>query len=251
MNTEMIGVENVSYQYPDGTQALRAVSFTVEAGERVAFIGANGAGKSTLLSHLGGVVAPQVGVLRIDATLSCKETLTQLRSKVGFVFQNPDDQLFMPTLYDDVAFGPRQAGLAAGIVAQRVEQALQTVGLWECRERPPQRLSGGQKRAAAIATVLALEPAVLVLDEPTAGLDWRARRQLIELLSGLPQTQLVATHDLDMVWDICQRTIILQQGRVLANAATTTLLQDEALLLQAHLELPLRLQGCPQCKKTK
>jgi cobalt/nickel transport system ATP-binding protein len=163
------------------------------------------------------------------------------------VFQDPDDQLFMPTVFDDVAFGPLNLGLPPDEVEARVERALETVGAAHLRERPPYRLSGGEKRAVAIATVLSMSPDVLVLDEPTASLDPRSRRQLIALLAGFAHTKIIATHDLDFALELCGRTIVLQAGRVAADGPTAELLRDRALLEASHLELPIRLQACPVC----
>jgi cobalt/nickel transport system ATP-binding protein len=210
-------------------------------------VGANGAGKSTLLLHLTGCLLPGKGVLNVGGTAVTRQTLARVRRTVGLVFQDPDDQLFMPTVAEDVAFGPLNLGLPGDEIDRRVTQALETVNAGRLAEKAPYHLSGGEKRAVAIASVLAMDPEVLVMDEPSASLDPRARRALIGLLKGLDHTLIVATHDLDLALDVCDRTIVLKQGRVLADGATRTVLTDDALLGAAGLERPLRLQGCPIC----
>lgn len=247
MSHHIVEAAGLSFAYPDGTRALEGVSFRIEHGESVAIVGANGAGKSTLLQHLDGCLTPATGTVRIGDYPISKATLAAVRRSVGMVFQDPDDQLFMPTVFDDVAFGPLNLGLPADEVEARVQRALETVGAAHLKDRPPYRLSGGEKRAVAIATVLSMSPDVLVLDEPTASLDPRSRRQLIALLSGFAHTKIIATHDLDLVLDLCGRTIVLQGGRVAADGPTSELLRDRVRLEAWGLELPLRLQGRPAC----
>jgi cobalt/nickel transport system ATP-binding protein len=213
----------------------------------VAIVGANGAGKSTLLLHLNGHLLAAKGTLNVGGYPVTRKTVPIVRRAVGVTFQDPDDQLFMPTVFEDVAFGPLNLELPADEVERRVERALETVGAAHLRDRPPYRLSGGEKRAVAIATVLSMSPDILVMDEPTAGLDPRSRSRLIKLLGTFEHTKIIATHDLDMAFDLCERTLIMQQGRVLADGPTTTLLRDAQLLEKAGLEKPLRLQGCPVC----
>ncbi len=205
-------------------------------------IGANGAGKSTLLHLMLGLLAPQAGQIRFDGVPLSKKMQKQIRERVGLVFQDPDDQLFMPSLGEDTAFGPRNQGLSETEVQERVAWALATVGLGEKADRPAWQLSGGEKKAASLATVLALQPDVLVFDEPTSSLDPRTRRQVMRLCLQLPQTRIITSHDLDLVLDICERTILLDHGRILADGPSWQILTNEPLLLASGLELPLRLQ---------
>ena len=248
MSHHLVEVKNLQYTYPDGTCVLREVSFRITHGEAVAIIGANGAGKSTLLLQLNGCLLPQSGTVRIGDFPLNKKTLPHVRRTVGMVFQDSDDQLFMPVVHDDVAFGPLNLGLPTEEVEARVEQALATVGALHLKDRPPYRLSGGEKRAVAIATVLAMSPSILVMDEPTSSLDPKTRRQLIELLKTFNHTRIIATHDLDLVLDLCSRTIVLKDGRVMADGPTLEILQNEELLEASSLEKPLCLQGCPICQ---
>jgi cobalt/nickel transport system ATP-binding protein len=247
MSHHIIEVKDLQYTYPDGTPALRGVSFLLTHGETVALVGANGAGKSTLLLHLNGCLIPQAGMVRIGDFPLTRKTLPHVRRTVGMVFQDPDDQLFMPVVYDDVAFGPLNLGLPQEDVEERVMNALSIVGATHLKDRPPYRLSGGEKRSVSIASVLSMAPSILVMDEPTASLDPKARRQLIHLLKTFTHTIIIATHDLDMVLDLCARTIVLKEGQVLADGPTWEILQNEELLDSGHLEKPLRLQGCPRC----
>jgi len=247
MSHHIVTVKDLSYSYPDGTPALRGVSFHITHGESVAIVGANGAGKSTLLMHLNGYLTPGEGTVVIGDYPLTKATLPLVRRSVGMVFQEPDDQLFMPTVFDDVAFGPLNLGLSATDVEKRVEDALQRVDALHLRDRSPYRLSGGEKRAVAIATVLAMSPDILVMDEPSIGLDPRSRRQLIEQLAGFQHTKIIATHDLDLVLDLCRRTIVIHAGQVMADGLTGEIFNNHQLLENCHLEKPLRLQGCPVC----
>ena len=248
MSHHLVEVKDLKYHYPDGTAALQGVSFLLTHGEAVAIIGANGAGKSTLLLHLNGCLMPQAGEVRIGGLPLNKNTLSHVRRTVGMVFQDPDDQLFMPIVYDDVAFGPLNLGLPPAEVDQLVKDSLARVGASHLQDRPPYRLSGGEKRAVAIASVLAMSPDILVMDEPSAALDPKTRRQLIELLKTFKHTRIIATHDLDLVLDLCSRTIILKDGQVVADGLTLDILQNEELLASSSLEKPLRLQGCPVCR---
>jgi cobalt/nickel transport system ATP-binding protein len=232
-------VRELTHAYPDGTPALRGVDVRIVPGESVAVVGANGAGKSTLLLHLNGLLLPTTGEVRIGGVPVTRAALAQVRRTVGFVFQDADDQLFMPTVQDDVAFGPTNLGLTAPEVALRVRTALEAVGAAHLSARAPYRLSGGEKRAVAIAGVLAMAPSVLVLDEPSSGLDPAARRRLIDLLRSLTQTRVIATHDLDLVLEVCQRVLILHRGRVQADGRPDVLFADRALLELCHLEPPL------------
>lgn len=251
MSHHIVEVKDLRYTYPDGTAAIRGINFRITHGESVAIVGANGAGKSTLLMHLNGCLTPQQGVVSIGHVPLTKDTLDNLRRSVGMVFQDPDDQLFMPTVFDDVAFGPLNLGLPPEIVKTRVTEALQRVDALHLKDRPPYKLSGGEKRAVAIAAVLSMAPDVLVMDEPTTGLDPRARRLLIEQLTGFEHTKIIATHDLDMVLDLCPRTLVIHSGQVVADGPTSEIFNNGPLLENCHLEKPLRLQGCPLCGATK
>jgi len=227
-----IEVQNLSYAYPDGRRALQGVSLSVQAGEKVALVGPNGAGKSTLLLHLNGILRGQ-GAVRVMGQEVAEPHLARIRAQVGMVFQDPDDQLFSPTVFDDVAFGPLYARLAEEEIRQRVAWALAQVGLEEYAERVSHHLSLGEKKRAAIASVLSMRPEILALDEPTAGLDPRTRRRLIGLLRELSQTMLAATHDLRLVAEVFPRTVVLDGGQVVADGPTGELLAD-ARLLEAH-----------------
>jgi cobalt/nickel transport system ATP-binding protein len=232
-----IEVEGLSYSYPDGHAALREVSLRIAPGEKVALVGPNGAGKSTLILHLNGILHGH-GVVRVGGIVVEDKTVGLVRARVGLVFQNPDDQLFSPTVYDDVAFGPLYQGLPAAEVDRRVAEALAAVRMGDYARRVSHHLSTGEKKRIAIATVLSMQPEVLVLDEPTAGLDPRARRTLIHLLRDLPQTMLVSSHDLAMVRELLPRMVIMDEGRIVADGLTKTLLADQVLLEAHGLEKP-------------
>ena len=247
MSHHLVEVEDLCHVYQDGTSALNGVTFRIHHGESVAVVGANGAGKSTLLLHLNGYLLPRSGKVRVGDFPLTKATLREVRHAVGMIFQDPDDQLFMPTVYDDVAFGPFNLGLPAEEVDVRVMRALETVQISHLKDRPPYRLSGGEKRRAAIAAVLSMEPDILVMDEPSTGLDPLARRQLIALLKEFHHTKIIATHDLDMVLDLCERTIVLHGGKVMADGPTSEIFADDRLLATCRLEKPLSMQGCRAC----
>jgi cobalt/nickel transport system ATP-binding protein len=251
MSHHIIEAKDLGYIYPDGTRGIQDVSFRITHGESVAIVGSNGAGKSTLLLHLNGYLFPSRGTLRIGDYPLSKKNRKAVRRTVGMVFQDPDDQLFMPTVFDDVAFGPLNLGLPLVEVEDVVMRALETAGVSHLKERPPYRLSGGEKRSVAIATVLSMSPDILVMDEPTSSLDPRARRRLIELLKTFKHTKVIATHDLDMAVDLCERTIVIYQGAVTADGPTLDLLQDDALITRSGLEKPLKMQNCPSCGKIK
>ncbi|MCA6575554.1 MAG: energy-coupling factor ABC transporter ATP-binding protein [Pseudanabaena sp.] len=243
MHHNPISIENLSYVYPDGIQALKGINLQIAATERVGIVGANGSGKSTLLLHLNGILMPQQGEIVIGEMLVSSKKLLAIRNFVGLVFQNPDDQLFMPTVWEDVAFGPMNQGIKGEELKIRVAEALVAVGLdvTKYADRQSHNLSGGEKKRVAIAGVLAMQPQVLVCDEPSAQLDPRSRRQLIQLLRTLPETQLIATHDLDLVLDLCNRTIVLSEGKIVYDGDTKQVLSDHQFLLAHALEMPLSL----------
>jgi cobalt/nickel transport system ATP-binding protein len=234
-------IAGLTFAYPDGSVALRGVDLNLAEGERVALLGPNGAGKTTLVLHLNGVLhggagTVEVGGLRVDAR--DRSRLAEIRRRVGIVFQDPDDQLFMPTVAEDVAFGPANLGLRGAELAARVDEALAAVGMGEHRDQVPHHLSFGQRRRVAVATVLAMRPQLLVLDEPSSNLDPASRRELAEILEGLPVTVLMVTHDLPYAMQLCPRSVILDGGRIAADGPTRDILADEDLLRAHRLELP-------------
>lgn len=230
-------VEKLSFAYPDGHRALERVTLELQPGEKVAIVGPNGAGKSTLMLHLIGILHGE-GRIVVGGTELDRKSLPNIRACLGMVFQNPDDQLFSPTVFDDVAFGPLHMGCTEDEVRHRVAEALEMVGMAGFADRLSHHLSVGEKKRIAIATVLSMKPEILVLDEPTAGLDPRARRSLIELLDRLPLTMLVSTHDMRLVKELFVRTIIMDQGKIVADGLTTTLLSDKSTIETHGLELP-------------
>ncbi|HVU86878.1 MAG TPA: ABC transporter ATP-binding protein [Pirellulales bacterium] len=255
----LVEVVDLDYRYPDGLLALSRVSFALDAGECVALVGPNGAGKSTLLWHLNGLLPDRLrdghhhhrngaahhhapAAVRIEGLDVNHAHLPQIRRAVGLLFQDPDDQLFGTTVREDVAFGPLNLGLAAEEVRRRVDEALAVVGLSALADRVPHHLSMGERKRACLAGIIACEPKLLALDEPTANLDPRARRQLMRLLGELSCAKLIASHDLEMILDICPRVILLDEGRVCADGPTAEILRDEALLEAHGLELPPRLR---------
>jgi cobalt/nickel transport system ATP-binding protein len=235
--TCVIDAADLRYRYPDGREALRGVNLAVDHGERVAVLGPNGAGKTTFVYHLNGLLRGQ-GRLEVAGLEVEDGTLRELRPRVGLVFQDPDDQLFMPTVREDVAFGPLNMGEPPSAVEARVDETLRTVRMQQAAERPPHQLSMGERRRVAIATVLAMQPQLLVLDEPTANLDPRARRELLEVLTTIERTMLVVTHDLPFAAQLCERAVILSRGRIVADGACTAVLADSGLLAEHDLELP-------------
>lgn len=235
--TEAIEICDLSFAYPDGHLALHGVSLNVQPGEKLALVGPNGAGKSTLLLHLNGILRGR-GQVRISGLEVNDANLRRVRALVGLVFQAPDDQLFSPTVFDDVSFGPIYQGLSTQEVHARVEDALEAVHMQDYARRVSHHLSVGEKKRIAIATVLSMQPEVLVLDEPSAGLDPRARRSLIHLLAELPQTMIVATHDMALVRELLPRTVVMDQGEIVADAPTLQILENVDLLAAHGLEKP-------------
>jgi cobalt/nickel transport system ATP-binding protein len=233
-----VRVDHLHHVYPDGTEALRGIDLRVEPGEKVALVGPNGAGKSTLLLHLNGILEPTHGELHIDGVRVERATLKQVRARVGLVFQDPDDQLFSPTVGEDVAFGPIHMGVPHDELHGRVERALASVGMSGMERRVPHHLSLGQRKRVSLATVLAMDPSILVFDEPTAGLDPRGRRELMRLMVGRPETLLVSTHDMAMVAEVFERVVLIDDGRIVADGPAGSVLADEPLLLAHGLERP-------------
>ena len=242
--TAALSVEDLSFEFTRGLPALRSLSFSVEAGECVAVIGPNGAGKSTLLLHLNGILpergALKGGVVRVHGRVVDESAAPWVRRQVGVLFQDADDQLFCATVGEDVAYGPEQLGCARAEIEQRVARALAQVGLAGFERRVPQRLSGGEKKRVCLAGLLAYEPSILVLDEPSAGLDPRGRRELIEILAALPITRVIATHDLALVAELCPRALLLDGGVLVASGPSKQLLCDDALMNAHGLERPSR-----------
>ncbi len=251
MSHHITEVKDVHFIYPDGHKAINGMSFNILHGESVGIVGANGAGKSTLLMLLMGIIFPCQGEIRVGEVPVTKKTLPIVRQRMGMVFQDPDAQLFMPTVYDDVAFGPRNYKLDEKEVEKRVLQALEMVGIPHLKDRAPFRLSGGEKRAAAIASVLSMQPDILVMDEPTSALDPKSRRRLIELLKSFKHIKIITSHDLDMVYEVCTRTIVIKNGTIAADGPTSEILVNAKLMDSCGLEIPLALQGCPVCGKQK
>ena len=238
MTAPAVRVRHLRYAYPDGHVALAGVDLDVAPGERVALLGPNGAGKTTLMLHLNGVLTASEGTVEIGGTALSRNTVRDIRRRVGLVFQDPDDQLFMPTLAQDVAFGPANFGLRGEELEARVARALEVVSMTELAARSPAHMSGGQRRRAALATVLACEPDVLVLDEPSANLDPVARRELAETLKELAATMLIVTHDLPYAAQLCDRAIVMDGGVIVADGAVGDILSDDELLAAHRLELP-------------
>ncbi|MFC6285022.1 energy-coupling factor ABC transporter ATP-binding protein [Nocardioides sp. GCM10027113] len=238
MSTPVLDVRGLAYAYPDGHQALFGVDLHVHRGERVALLGPNGAGKTTLVHHLNGILTAGAGSVAVSGLPVEKLHLQEIRRRVGVVFQDPDDQLFLPTVRQDVAFGPANLGLRGAALDQRVMAALDRVGMADFADRPPHHLSFGQRRRVAVATVLAMEPEILVLDEPSSNLDPASRRELADILRSLDVTVLMVTHDLPYALELCPRSVVLSDGVVVADGSTYDVLTDEELMAAHRLELP-------------
>ena len=237
-----IEIKDLYYKYPDGYEALKGIDLTLHKGQSLGIVGSNGAGKSTLLLQLTGINRPSSGKIEINSLEVNKKNLAQIRKDIGFVFQNPEDQLFTTSIYEDVAFGPKNYKLSKQEVDKRVTESLEKVGILELKNRAPYRLSGGQKNLAAIATAISMEPSILIMDEPTSALDPKARRKLINLLNSFDYTKIIASHDLDMILDTCERTIVLKNGQIVADGDTQNILLDRDLMEECDLELPLSCQ---------
>ena len=241
MFEKSLEISGLAYAYPDGNQALYGVNLSINQGERVALLGPNGAGKTTLVLHLNGIIPTMQGQVRVAGELvdsKDAESIKSIRHKVGIVFQDPDDQLFMPTVGQDVAFGPYNAGLRGLELEKAVKEALELVGMSEFIDRPPHHLSFGQRRRVAVATVLAMKPEILVMDEPSSNLDPAARRELAEIITSLDVTLLMVTHDLPFAYELCQRAVILSAGVVAADDEISSVLANKQLLNAHRLELP-------------
>ena len=238
----MIEFRNVSFSYDIGKPVVANLSFSIEKGETVGLIGANGAGKSTIMKLLLGLLTGE-GEIMVDGLPLNRQNIPAIRQKIGFVLQDSDNQMFMPTVYEDMIFGPRNYGLSKEETDRRVNEVLQSLGLTELKHRYNHKISGGEKRMAAIATILAMDPEMILMDEPSTALDPVNRRTVIRTINALPQTKLIASHDLDMILDTCQRVILLKGGAIVADGAAQTILQDKALLEANRMELPFCLQG--------
>jgi len=248
MSRLALEISDLHFTYPDGRKALDGVTLSMRPGERLALLGPNGAGKTTLALHVNGLLRADRGAIRLGELELSDDNLLEIRRRVGLVFQNPDDQLFMPTVGEDVAFGPANLGLEGDELERRVDEALSTVEASELRARVPHHLSGGERRRASLATVLAMHPDLLALDEPAAGLDPAGRRELIETLKNLEITQLVITHDLPLALELCPRSLIMDRGRIFADGTTAEIVADSELLARHRLEMPFgfgsRAAGC-------
>lgn len=239
MSIPALEVEGLSYHYPDGTEVLRDASFHIHPGERVALLGPNGAGKTTLVFHLNGIFRPERGSVTVAGLPVEDANLMEIRRRVGIVFQDPDDQLFMPTVRQDVAFGPANYGLEGDELEERVTAALSAVGMLNVADRPPHHLSLGQRRRVAVATVLAMRPEIVVLDEPSSNLDPASRRELAAILTSLEITMLMVTHDLPYALELCPRALVMNEGSIIADGPTKDILSDRDLMKANRLELPM------------
>ena len=238
MNQEYLSVNNISFEYPDGFKALENINLSLSKGERLAVLGPNGAGKTTLILHLNGILGDLNGQITLNNNSFSEENISKIRKSVGLVFQYPDDQLFMPTVLEDVMFGPKNFGFSDELVKKNSMKALEQVKMLQFIDKPPHHLSFGQKRKVAIASVLASEPELLVLDEPSSNLDPASRRELIDILKNLDVSIILVTHDLPMALEICNRSVILNNGKITANDETYKILKNEKVMADNRLELP-------------
>ena len=238
MNQEYLSVNNISFEYPDGFKALENINLSLSKGERLAVLGPNGAGKTTLILHLNGILGDLNGQITLNNNSFSEENISKIRKSVGLVFQDPDDQLFMPTVLEDVMFGPKNFGFSDELVKKNSMKALEQVKMLQFKDKPPHHLSFGQKRKVAIASVLASEPELLVLDEPSSNLDPASRRELIDILKNLDVSIILVTHDLPMALEICNRSVILNNGKITANDKTYKILKNEKVMADNRLELP-------------
>ncbi len=239
----MLVIDKLCVRYHDGNQVINELSALIRDGETVGLIGANGAGKSTLLMSLVGLLLPCGGRIEVNGTTLQKDTIRKIRERIGVVFQNPDDQLFMSNVYDDIAFGLRNYGMTEEKIKDRIHQVIKALGVEKLEAMSSNKLSGGEKRIIAIATILVMEPSIVLFDEPTSFLDPKTRRKLMQLLKSLSMTKLIATHDLDMALELCDRVLILKEGSIFAEGTAKDILTDRVLLEEAGLELPFCLQG--------
>ncbi|MBO5521783.1 MAG: ABC transporter ATP-binding protein [Eubacterium sp.] len=239
----MIHCSNVNFSYESGRPVLQDLSFTIRDGECVGLIGANGAGKSTVMKLILGLLPCTQGEIRVDDIPVGKETLKEVRKKLGFVLQNSDNQMFMPTVYEDMIFAPLNYGVSKEETEARVDAVLEKLGLQDLKHRHNHKISGGEKRMAAIATILAMQPEMILMDEPTAALDPYNRRIVINTIRELPQTKLITSHDLDMILDTCDRVILLSGGKIAADGPAQEILRDKELLESSRMELPFCLAG--------
>lgn len=237
-----IEMKGVSFSYQKDRKVLHDINISIEGGKSIGLIGANGAGKSTLLKLLVGLVTDYEGSIEVLGQQVEKKNLTDIRKKMGYVFQDSDSQLFMSTVYEDVAFGPRNYGYPEEVVQQKVMEALQKVHIEKLKDRQIYRMSGGQKKLASIATILSMEPEIILFDEPTIALDPKNRRNLIGILNGMPETKIIASHDLDMILDTCEETVLLADGKIICHGKTEEILKDKVLLEKHGMELPLCMQ---------
>ncbi|MEI3336482.1 MAG: energy-coupling factor ABC transporter ATP-binding protein [Clostridium sp.] len=231
----MLEIKNLNYSYPDGKKALKDINIKIDDNETIGIVGANGAGKSTLIKTMVGIFLTDQGEIIVDGEKVTKKTLNSIRKKVGVVFQNPDDQLFMNKVYDDIAFGPRNYKLTEEKVKEKVEKVMKELNIEKLKDRSPNNLSGGEKRKVAIATVLSMEPSIILFDEPTSFLDPKGKRILIETLKGINTTKIIATHDLDMVKDNCKRVIVLKEGQVVADGKPKEILNNIEFMEKCEL----------------
>ena len=238
----MIEFKSVSFQYEKNIPIIKDLSFSINDGETVGLIGANGAGKSTIMKILLGLL-PHEGIVTVDSLEVSKKNFSEIRRKLGFVLQDSDNQMFMPTVYEDMMFAPRNYGLSKEEAEKRVDTVLNQLGLADLKHRYNHKISGGEKRMAAIATILAMEPEVILMDEPSTALDPVNRRTIINIINRLPQTKLIASHDLDMILETCNRVILLNHGSIVADGKTILILKDRKLLEDNRMELPFCLQG--------